>query len=103
MDIDFSMETSNMTCNCSSSKVSLYAPAGHVITGNLDIVKNTELRNLIHFKKKIIFTGNLIEIFALRQLENIRLCGPEEKILIFMSLMNGNIQLGIILKIKSKH
>ena len=52
---------------------------------------------------KIIFTGNLIEIFVLRQLENIRLYGPEEKILIFMSLMNGNIQLGIILKIKSKH
>ena len=35
-----------MTCSCGSSRF-LYAPAGHVITGNLDIVKNTELRNLI--------------------------------------------------------
>ena len=46
-DIDFSMGTSNMTCNCSSSRF-LYAPAGHVITVNLDIVKNTELHNLIN-------------------------------------------------------
>ena len=38
MDIDFSMGTSNMTCNCSFSRF-LYAPAGHVIMGNLDIVK----------------------------------------------------------------
>ena len=33
-------------------------------------------------------------------------CGPfrpEEKTLIFMSLMNGNIQLGILFKIKSKY
>ena len=57
----------------------------------------------LHFENKIILTGNLIEILFWRQLENIRLCGPEEKILIFMSLMNGNIQLGIILKIKLKH
>ena len=47
MDIDFSMGTSNMTCNCSSPRF-LYAPARHVITGNLDIVKNTELHNLIN-------------------------------------------------------
>ena len=46
-DIDFSTGTSNMTCNCSSSRF-LYAPAGHVITGNLDIAKNTELHNLIN-------------------------------------------------------
>ena len=42
MDIDFGMGTSNVTCSCSSSKF-LYTPANHVITGNLDIVKNTEL------------------------------------------------------------
>ena len=46
-DIDFSMKTSNMTCNCRSSRF-LYAPSGHLIMGNLDIVKNTELRNLIN-------------------------------------------------------
>ena len=46
-DIDFGMGTSNMTCSCSSSKF-LYTPANHFITGNLDIVKNTELRNLIN-------------------------------------------------------
>ena len=46
-DIDFSTGTSNMTCNCSSSRF-LYALAGHVIMGNLDIVKNTELHNLIN-------------------------------------------------------
>ena len=36
-----------MTCSCSSSRF-LYTPANHVITGNLDIVKHTELRNLIN-------------------------------------------------------
>ena len=46
-DIDFGMGTSNMTCSCSSSRF-LYTPANHVITGNLDIVKNTELHNLIN-------------------------------------------------------
>ena len=46
-DIDIGMGTSNMTCSCSSSRF-LYTPANHVITGNLDIVKNTELRNLIN-------------------------------------------------------
>ena len=46
-DTHFGMGTSNMTCSCSSSKF-LYAPANHVIIGNLDIVKNTELRNLIN-------------------------------------------------------
>ena len=83
-----------MTCSCSSSRI-LYTPANHVITGNLDIVKNTELRNLIikgpHFENKIILTGYLTEIFVLRQLKNIRLCGPEEKMLIYMCLMNENI------------
>ena len=43
-DIDFVMGTSNMICSCSSSRF-LYVPANHVITGNLDIVNNTELRN----------------------------------------------------------
>ena len=46
-DTDFGMGTSNMTCSCSSSRF-LYTPANHVITGNLDIVKNTELHNLIN-------------------------------------------------------
>ena len=46
-DIDFGMGTSNMTCSCSSSRF-LYTPANHVITGNLHIVINTELRNLIN-------------------------------------------------------
>ena len=73
-DIDFGMGTSNVTCSCSSSRF-LYTPANHVITGNLDIVKHTELHNLInkgpHFENKIILTGYLTEIFVLRQLENI--------------------------------
>ena len=30
-----------MTCNCGSARF-LYAPTGHVITDNVDIVKNTE-------------------------------------------------------------
>ena len=33
-DIDFSVGTNMMTCECSSSPY-VYGPAGHVITGNL--------------------------------------------------------------------
>ena len=35
-----------MTCSCSSSP-SIYAPAGHVVTGNLKIITDYALRKLI--------------------------------------------------------
>ena len=41
--IDFDVGTTYMICNCHSSKYA-YAPAGHVVTGNLEIVKDCELR-----------------------------------------------------------
>ena len=81
-----------------------YVHVGHVIPSNLDIVKKPnyiiQLKKDHLFEKRIILTGNLIEIFILRQLENIRLFGQGEKRLIVMSLINGNIRLRIILKIK---
>ena len=45
-ELDFDVGTSNMTCNCSSSEFK-YIPTGHVITGNLDIIKDKSLRKLI--------------------------------------------------------
>ena len=44
LDIDKGAE--NMCCDCSGSKY-CYEPAGHVITGDLKIVKDAELRGLI--------------------------------------------------------
>ena len=35
------------TCSCSSSPY-IYQPAGHVVSGDLNIVKNTRLRELLH-------------------------------------------------------
>ena len=45
-DIDFSVGTNMMMCECSSSPF-VYGPAGHVITGNLRIIGNKHLRRLL--------------------------------------------------------
>ena len=74
-----------MTCNCGSSRF-LYAPAGHVITGNL-------FKKDLLFKNRIILTGNLIENFILRQLRNTyNNSWPRKETFIFMSMINGNIR-----------
>ena len=38
--------TTNMSCKCSTSPF-VYTPAGHVVTGNLNIVKNKHVRKLL--------------------------------------------------------
>ena len=38
--------TEQMTCNCESSQY-VYTPAGHVVTGNLRIIEDYKLRELI--------------------------------------------------------
>ena len=46
LNIDFSVGSNMMTCECSSSPY-VYGPAGHVITGNLCIIGNTHIRRLL--------------------------------------------------------
>ena len=36
-ELDFNVDEVNMTCSCSSSPY-IYAPAGHVVTGNLKFI-----------------------------------------------------------------
>ena len=36
----------NPSCSCSSSQF-LYSPAGHIVTGDLNIIQNKQLRDLI--------------------------------------------------------
>ena len=40
------MTKSKKTCNCSDSQF-LYAPCGHIVTGDLNIVRNVKLRDLL--------------------------------------------------------
>ena len=44
LDVDRGME--GMSCDCSSSS-HCYVPAGHVIIGDLTIIKDAKLRSLI--------------------------------------------------------
>jgi len=44
MDMDCGIQ--NMKCSCSSSEY-CYKPCGHVITGNLNVIKDGKLRKLI--------------------------------------------------------
>ena len=45
-------------CNCNSSNYK-YEACGHIITGDLNIIKDVKLRNLI---KKVLLIGNKIII-----------------------------------------
>ena len=45
-ELDFDRGAGNMCCNCSKSKC-CYEPAGHVITGDLRIIRDAKLRSII--------------------------------------------------------
>ena len=45
-DLDMDAGTAGMDCSCSSSNYK-YEPCGHVVTGDLSIIKDVKLRNLI--------------------------------------------------------
>ena len=45
--IDFDVGTADMECNCNPSSSYYYMPVGHVMTGDLGIVKDVELRHLL--------------------------------------------------------
>ena len=45
-ELDIDRGTKDMFCDCNTSKY-CYEPAGHVITGDLTIVRDTKLRSLI--------------------------------------------------------
>ena len=45
-ELDFNVGTEHMTCNCVRSKY-CYAPAGHVVTGNLRILTDFRVRELV--------------------------------------------------------
>ena len=45
-DLDVNVATSNMSCDCHTSKY-CYGLAGHVITGHLNVIRDAKLRFLI--------------------------------------------------------
>ena len=45
-DLDMDAGTAGMDCSCSSSNYK-YEPCGHVVTGDLSIITDVKLRNLI--------------------------------------------------------
>ena len=59
-DLDVNIGTSNMSCDCPTSKY-CYGPAGHVITGDLNVIKDAKLQFLIGkgllIENRIILTG----------------------------------------------
>ena len=42
-DLDVDVCTINMSCDCNTGKY-CYVPAGHVITGNLNVIRDAKLR-----------------------------------------------------------
>ena len=76
--IDFDVGTTDMICNCHSSKYA-YAPAGHVVTGNLKIVKDCELRKLLKkglsFREANNINWELIGKYVKKLLKNIKCLG----------------------------
>ena len=46
-----------LECNCYSLNYKYYEACGHIVTGNLNIIKDVKLRNLI---KKVLLIGNKI-------------------------------------------
>ena len=45
-NLNFEIGTVNMPCNCSTSPY-IYAPAGHIVTGNFGIIKDKHVRKLL--------------------------------------------------------
>ena len=45
-ELDFDIGTEDMHCNCSTCEY-CYEPAGHVVTGDLNIIRDAKLRTLI--------------------------------------------------------
>jgi hypothetical protein len=45
-DLDVNVGTSNMCCDCHTSRY-CYGPAGHVVTGDLNVIRDAKLRALI--------------------------------------------------------
>ena len=46
-ELDLDNGTKDMECSCSSSEF-CYGPAGHVVTGDLRIIKDAKLRELVN-------------------------------------------------------
>ena len=47
-ELDFEVGTAGMHCDCSTSKY-CYEPAGHVVIGDLNIIRDVQLRSLLTF------------------------------------------------------
>ena len=54
-ELDMDAGTAGMDCSCSSSNYK-YEPCGHIVTGDISIIKDVKLRNLI--KKGYIIIEN---------------------------------------------
>ena len=46
-DLDFDVGTEDMCCDCPTMYAYCYEPAGHVVTGDLTIIRNAKLRALV--------------------------------------------------------
>ena len=55
-ELDFDRRAGNMCCNCSKSKY-CYEPAGHVITGDLRIIRDAKFRSIIEKQGSIYWGG----------------------------------------------
>ena len=57
-ELDFNVGTSDMVCDCNTSAY-LYVPVGHVVTGNLSIVRNRHVRQLLRKGPKFREQNNI--------------------------------------------
>ena len=79
-NIDFDVGTSDMTCKCSSSAFN-YTPAGHVVTGDLNIIEARPLRQLLMKGPAFREQNNINwELNVRRLLGNIRKSGLGETV-----------------------
>ena len=80
-EIDFTVGSKEMSCDCSNSPY-VYGPTGHVITGNLRIVDDRQLRQLL-IKGPLYREQNNINWnqYSWIRYERIRCSGPRESIL----------------------
>ena len=67
-NLDFEVGTTGSSCQCNGSPY-IYVPAGHVVTGNLNIVKNRHIRKLLmkgpSYREQRNINWNKVEILCM--------------------------------------
>ena len=57
-ELDFDVGIKDMKCECRSSKF-CYSPAGHIVTGDLKLIKDIKLRNMIDSQRNYREQNNI--------------------------------------------